>query len=241
MKMTFTKENENLGWDTDDFFDLSLGVGANEASAYGIPSSQIETYVDGGFVGDVNKGGSCNVNIIRFNPHGNGSHTECVGHISKENVSVNSVLNNHFFLANLISVETNGPIQPEHLSLSTLKNSETDALIIRTLPNTIDKKERNWMGTDPTYISPEAMMAINETGIRHLLVDLPSVDKEDDPKLMGHHLFWNYPAENVSQKTITELIFIPEEASDGVYLLNLQVAPFVNDASPCKPIIYPLR
>lgn len=241
MKMTFLRENETLTWDTDVFFDLSLSVGHNEASAYGIPSSEIETYVDGGFVGDVNKGGSCNVKVIKFNPHGNGSHTECIGHISKKEVSINSVLNNHFFLAQLISVEANGSIQPDDLDLGTLENSGADALIIRTLPNTPDKKERDWMGTDPTYISPDAMTAINNSGIKHLLIDLPSVDKEDDPKLMAHHIFWNYPEASVSEKTITELIFIPDEVPDGVYLLNLQVAPFVNDASPCKPIIYPLR
>lgn len=241
MKMTFTHENRVFNWDTNEFFDLSLSVGASEASAYGIPASQIETYVDGGFIGDVKRGGSCNVNTIMFNPHGNGSHTECVGHISQEERNVNSVLQQHFFLAYLTSVDSEGSVQSQDLQINAVEKTGIEALIIRTLPNSMDKKDRNWMGSDPTFLSKEAMMAINNLGIQHLLVDLPSVDKEDDGQLQAHHLFWGYPEKNDSEKTITELIFIPDEVPDGVYLLNLQVAPFVNDAAPCKPIIYPLR
>ena len=39
-------------------------------------------------------------------------------------------------------------------------------------------------------------------------------------------------------RTITELIYVPEEVTDRQYLLNLQIAPFENDASPSKPILY---
>jgi hypothetical protein len=41
--------------------------------------------------------------------------------------------------------------------------------------------------------------------------------------------------------TITELIYVPAEVNDGLYLLNLQVAPFVADAAPSRPVLYPLR
>jgi hypothetical protein len=41
--------------------------------------------------------------------------------------------------------------------------------------------------------------------------------------------------------TITELIFVPNTAMDGLYLLNLQVAAFENDAAPSRPVIFALR
>ncbi|MBK9767712.1 MAG: hypothetical protein IPP63_12210 [Chloracidobacterium sp.] len=37
--------------------------------------------------------------------------------------------------------------------------------------------------------------------------------------------------------TITELIYVPNEVSDGVYLLNLQIAPFATDAAPSRPML----
>ena len=40
------------------------------------------------------------------------------------------------------------------------------------------------------------------------------------------------------EKTITEMIYVPNEISDGLYVLNLQIAPFENDASPSKPVLY---
>jgi hypothetical protein len=42
-------------------------------------------------------------------------------------------------------------------------------------------------------------------------------------------------------KTITELIFVPNEVKDGPYLLNLQTAAFENDATPSRPVIYPIH
>jgi arylformamidase len=68
---------------------------------------------------------------------------------------------------------------------------------------------------------------------------LPSVDRElDGGKLNAHHIFWNYPAKQQSQKTITEFIFVSNKIVDGAYLLNINIAPFENDASPSKPILY---
>ena len=50
----------------------------------------------GDWVGDVKQGGSVNFRNISFNPHGNGTHTECVGHISKEDFSINQCLKKFF-------------------------------------------------------------------------------------------------------------------------------------------------
>ncbi len=81
-----------------------------------------------------------------------------------------------------------------------------------------------------------------ELGIEHLLIDLPSVDKEkDNGALLAHKTFWNYDGELRKSATITEFIFVPNHILDGTYFLNLQVAPFENDASPSRPVLYKIK
>lgn len=123
-----------------------------------------------------------------------------------------------------------------------IKEKSAEAIIIRTLPNTLEKQKKNYSATNPPYLAADAMEYIVNKGFDHLLIDLPSVDREmDEGVLASHRLFWNYPAAPNTQKTITEFIYVAEEVADGRYLLNLQIAPFENDASPSKPILYKLK
>ena len=122
-----------------------------------------------------------------------------------------------------------------------LKLGRVDALVIRTLPNTANKRTQNYSGNNPVYYSSGAMEAIVSAGIQHLLIDLPSVDKEDDGgAVRAHHIFWEYPTNPQLHKTITEMIFVPDNVSDGYYVLDIQIAPFDIDASPSRPILYPV-
>lgn len=227
--------------------DISIPLRAGEmnTNAFYIPPMQIEPFKVEGFVGDVNKGGSCNVNNILFNPHGNGTHTECVGHISGERFTINQCLKHFFFIAELISVTPQSIfddhiIKKEHIE-KLLGDKRPEALIIRTRPNSDLKLTRRYSGTNPAYLHHEAAAYIRECGIQHLLIDLPSVDKEDDGgQLLAHHEFWNYPSAPRTECTITELIYVPDEIRDATYLLNLQFASFENDASPSKPVVYKL-
>jgi kynurenine formamidase len=117
-----------------------------------------------------------------------------------------------------------------------------EALIIRTKPNDHSKTNRQYSGTNFPYLTLGAMQRIVDAGVQHLLVDLPSVDREEDGgALAAHHLFWNVPAEPNFQKTITELIYVPNEISDGNYILNLQVSNFANDAAPSRPMLFDLE
>jgi hypothetical protein len=81
-----------------------------------------------------------------------------------------------------------------------------------------------------------------------LLIDLPSVDREEDEgKLLAHKAFWNVKDVNNLNTdaclncTITEMIYVNNEVQDGSYILNLQIASFENDASPSKPVLYSLE
>jgi arylformamidase len=72
-----------------------------------------------------------------------------------------------------------------------------------------------------------------------LLIDLPSVDKEkDDGQLLAHKAFWDVNGNIRTEATITEFIYVPNKVLDGSYILNLQIAPFENDATPSKPVLY---
>ena len=118
-------------------------------------------------------------------------------------------------------------------------NKKRDAIIIRTIPNTADKKSRQYSNTDWVYFQEDAIKFLVKMGIKHLLVDLPSVDKEkDDGELLAHNAFWNTKGKLRLDATITEFIFVPNTVEDGKYFLNLQIAPFENDATPSKPVIY---
>ncbi|MGB7394119.1 MAG: cyclase family protein, partial [Pricia sp.] len=116
------------------------------------------------------------------------------------------------------------------------------ALIIRTRPNNRKKFSRQYYGTNPPYLLEEAMLFLVEIGVEHLLVDLPSVDKENDGgELLAHKAFWDFDGPTRKQSTITELIYVPDGIEDGHYYLNLQVAAFENDASPSRPVLYKIQ
>ncbi|MGB0167612.1 MAG: cyclase family protein, partial [Luteibaculum sp.] len=117
------------------------------------------------------------------------------------------------------------------------------AVIIRTLPNNREKLGKNYSNTNPPYFEPEALAWLREIGVDHVLVDLPSVDREHDGGLLlAHRAFWEKPLdEKGKHRTITELIFVPDNASDGWYWLNLMISSFENDAVPSRPVIYPIK
>jgi arylformamidase len=233
--------------DLQRVYDISMPFSAqpNAARAWYIDPVKIEPVRLGDWVGSVKAGGNVNFNNIFFNPHAHGTHTECVGHISKEDFSINKNLKQFFCLATLLTVtpeERGEDLVIEARAFEEIKKAKTEAIVIRTLPNTSSKLSTNYSNSNPPYITSEAMQLLVDCGIKHLLIDLPSVDKEQDGgALAAHHIFWQYPADTRLDATITEFVFVDNEIPDGVYMLNLQVAPFENDASPSRPLIFPLQ
>jgi arylformamidase len=192
----------------------------------------------------VSEGAVVNFNNIYFNPHAHITHTECVGHITEKIHSINQNLKHYFFVAEVITVAPefrDGDFVISQKQLQTaLRNKKRDAVVIRTLPNLrSDKKGMRYSNTNPPYLLEETAIYLREKGIKHLLVDLPSVDKEKDGgELLAHNAFWNTAGEIRMDATITEFIYVSNKVSDGEYLLNLMIAPFENDATPSKPILY---
>jgi len=252
--------NNEFKIDLSKPIDISIPLTNTDENpiAWYLDKPVMEPVVFGDWIGKVSEGKSAtNFNNIFFNPHGHGTHTECLGHITRDFYSINQSLKQFFFLAELISVVLE--IQGEDLVITldnilvaldlTLKlGAPKEALIIRTLPNSVSKKSLKYSNTNPPYLAEDAARFIRESGIQHVLVDLPSVDKEkDDGKLLAHKAFWNVnDVNNLNEDarmdcTITEMIFVPETTQDGTYVLNLQIASFENDASPSKPILYAIE
>lgn len=232
--------------ETTDFIDLSIPVAERGVRAWYLDAPKIFPVMENGFVGSVEDGGQVNFKNILFNPHGHGTHTESYGHITREKLPVSNCFTKFFYNALLVTVVPQKigkdlVITPAQMA-EVLAHRLTEALVIRTLPNGLEKREFNYSNTNPPYMDTACVALLDEAKVSHLLVDIPSVDKEVDGGVLAfHHAFWNVPIQPKADRTLTELIFVPDQAIDGEYLLELQLANFDNDASPSRPLLYPIK
>jgi arylformamidase len=247
--------------------DVSIPLLFNreQPNFFGVPAAKSRAYAGNGFVGDTRQGGSCNVEEYSLIAHCNGTHTECVGHIVNQEISIQNVLQSAFIPATIITIKpekvaaTTESYIPEKQSddlmitekgirnaLQDAKEDFLNGLIIRTLPNDISKMNRDYNQHPAPFFSIEAMRCVVEAGVKHLLVDIPSVDRaNDEGKMTCHHLLWEIEAgakdidqKNASRKTITEMVFLPDSIRDGCYFANIQIPPFVSDAAPSRPLLF---
>ena len=223
----------------------------------------------GSWIGDTRKGGSCNVPELTLNPHCNGTHTESVSHIVDELHPVHRSLPEVLVPTTLISLQpvaasacadhytpplaANDQVITASMlqrALDGIANDWLSAVVVRTLPNGRDKQSARYGDShQPPFFTREAMEYLRLRGVQHLLVDFPSLDKmHDNGHLTAHHLFWQVtedshgPAPSVAlQRTVTEMIYVPDAVRDGVYLLSLQVPAFELDVAPSRPFLIPVE
>jgi arylformamidase len=231
---------------------VSTGPQGDNPSAFFIDAAKFEPIRVGGFVGSVAEGGSANCEILTLCAHGNGTHTECVGHITSEKVALGDVLKQFWFDAQVVSVDISGVGFLRLADVKAWSLMGTAALVVRSLPNPLSKKHVVWSGNDAPYFEPAALSFLRDQGIQHLLTDFPSVDpEEDEGRLSAHHEWWGVPQRVMGGNvlnlgaahprlgaTITELIYVSEEVADGLYVLNLQVPNLRTDAVPSRPILF---
>jgi len=254
MLISFSRNHRLYHADLSKPIDISLPLSADGKNpiAWYLEKPTIEPVRSGDWTGRVSEGASTNFNNIAFNPHGHGTHTECLGHITHGFFSVNNALKHFFFDAELISVRPETQHGDQVITRAQLEGElagkSPEAVIIRTLPNDLSKCSRKYSNTNPPYMLAEAASFLREIGIKHLLIDLPSVDREhDEGKLLSHKAFWNVTDvrelndDARFDATITELIFVSDAVRDGSYLLNLQTAPFENDAAPSRPVLFAIH
>lgn len=243
---------------------IPLDFHGHQPNAFHLPQAVAQAAEGGGFIGDTRRGGSCNCETVTLNPHGNGTHTECVGHITDGRLSVSRLLRDALVPCVLVTVtpgppdtSDDGTGRMDDLAITRAALDEGlrmlgdvpagffRGLVLRTLPNSIEKKSAWYSGQNPPYVTPAAMRRVRELGVDHLLLDLPSADREDDGgRLAAHRIFWEVPdgiREAVppgSSRTITEMIYVPDDIPDGLYVLNLQIPPFMLDAAPSRPMLF---
>jgi kynurenine formamidase len=250
MIVTFLFNQKNFKADLTQPIDISLPIknGKNNPTCYWAEPVKFEVITAPNFIGSVKLGGSVNHQKVTLTPHGNGTHTECFGHISDDaTATINACHKQFHCIAELISItpeETSSHdfIIREEQVRKKITNQHIQALIIRTLPNTDVKGTKDYSGSNPPYIEANALRFLANQSIQHLLVDLPSVDREvDGGELSAHKAFWNFPSATRKECTITELVFIDNSIADGLYLLNLQTISLEIDASPSKPVLFKLK
>jgi kynurenine formamidase len=264
MKAEIEIGNKKYTVDFSKGIDISIPLNFNgeQPNTYGVDKAISNPYRNRQFIGDTREGGPCNFETYSFTPHCNGTHTECIGHITDERISILSSLKEEMIPSTLISVtpkKTSENYKPELHSEDLVitkeelekclqnKNPEfLGGLIIRSLPNSDTKKSRDYMKETSAFFSIDAMEYIVSLGVQHLLVDTPSVDRLlDDGHLSAHNIFWETKGKKLNaktkNKTITEMIFVPNYVEEGSYILNLQIPAFVSDAAVSRPILYKIN
>ena len=265
-----------------EYRDISIPIDiheVNKVQAFGLDNPQLNV------ICSTDKSGSVNCSTITITPHGNCTHTEGVGHISLEGSSILSQPPPPYLLSVLLSVTPSPFTVEEHYdpphnendlvitkqmlidSFSSIKDKRgegvvelAEALLLRTQPNSLSKKHTVYSNNSAPYFTDDAMQYLlhSHPSIKHLLVDLPSVDRENDSgHLANHSLFFGLPKRDLSNgltkvrsereqcedrkgSSITELCYFDDDIYDDIYLLNLQLSPLHLDAAPSRPLLFPL-
>jgi len=246
---------------------IPLDFAGPQPSCFGAPRAASSPLRSGGFTGDTRQGGSCNCEVLTLAPHCNGTHTECVGHVTDERVAVSERVAGGVQLAQVVTVQ---PVPAEDaaedsdprpapgdllVTAAALDRAAASnpgpppaALVVRTLRGA--PPLRAYAGPAPApYLSRQAAEWIVGRGIETLVLDLPSADRADDGgRLTAHRVFFGLPpgsrdarAATRPRASITELAWIAPAVADGYYLLDLQIPSFVSDAAPSRPLLFPVH
>ena len=244
--------------------NLSIRVRPNSdenVKAFGLPGIEEKGFQAGDFIGSIDEGGYLNCKVLTIAPHGMGTHTESIRHIIADGPAVCDVVPHVPFRIRVITItpqpfaqtsESYSPAPAEESDLvitkahleAHLKNPDTTGLIIRTVGDA-DKTTIDYTGANPTFFTNEAMEYIS-SHFEHLLVDLPSVDREsDDGLLLNHRRFWNVGTgetrlkdDNKANRSITEMIYVPPSIADGDYWCLIAVPHIDTDALPSRVLIW---
>jgi kynurenine formamidase len=274
MKIIITLAQQRYHVNTDFSYSLAIALdfqqSENQPCHFSAAPALAKPMQASGFIGDTTQGGSCNVFELSFNPHCNGTHTETINHICHQDSALaNSIATLElppFIPCVLISVspiaanETSDRYSPnlkindtvisrqqlEQL-LTPYQDQQLQALVVRTMPNSANKCQAHYSAANqPAFFTRDAVLYLNERGVEHLILDLPSLDRlNDDGLLTCHHEFWQVDegahqlnCTSLVNKTITEMAYINNNIIDGFYFLNLQTPAFVNDAAPSRPLLF---
>jgi kynurenine formamidase len=245
-----------------------LDFNGAQLRCFGAPAASSAPLEIGEFNGRVSRGASCNCSVLTLTPHANGTHTECVGHLTVERLDVQALIPRRLLLACLMTLEpelaadsseSSVPApQPADLLITRAQLEAAwpaapaprlvaRAAVLRTQPN--DAAKSTVEQPLAPFLSAEAAKLLVARGIEHLVLDVPSADRlRDGGALTAHRIFFGLPpgSTQLAQArrrgcTITELAYADDAVADGWYLLALQSPAIAGDAVPSRPVLYPLR
>jgi arylformamidase len=246
---------------------LELDFDGRAPQWFGAPAPVCHALHAGNFSGRVSSGASCNASTVSLTPHCDGTHTEGVGHLTRERHDARDAVPTGYVAALLLTVTP----QPASVSGESARPAPRSddllitrrallaawpqplpfapaALIVRTLPNDDAKRTRDYTHQSAAYLSLAAAQWLVERGIEHLVLDVPSADRADDEGQLGaHRVFFGLEpgatALATAQRpycTITELAYVPDALPDGPWLMQLQIPALAGDALPSRPLLYRL-
>ena len=182
MIVTFENQGKKFSANLANPIDLSIPMkeGSNTVNAWYVDDLKIEPVRNEHFLGSVAEGGNVNFRNIFFNPHGHGTHTECVGHIDQQVHSINDVFERHFFTAELVT------IQPETWASDDEWRSAGDHVILeRQLDAVLKKEERITLKKSPDMELFGKSGAFDSMGLVNLLVAVEeSIEEKFDKTLV---------------------------------------------------------
>lgn len=245
MKSTIRIGEKDYYYHLDRPLDITRTLKPNSTEqfgCFGAPKIEAKPSFAGTFELSIKAGSPVNSFDLFVNTHGRTTHTECLSHVKDDKLTITDSLQNYFFIASLVSVDVseNNQISAESLDLEEI-HEQSSAVLIRTLPNDMSKQDFDYTGTNPAYISPALMQQLVDKDISHLIVDLPSVDPENDGgKVQAHKTFWGIPDKERHHTTITEMVYIPNEIKDGFYLVSIHPIKIELDAGISRVVLYKL-
>lgn len=225
--------------------DISISVRKNgNVNCYYLSDPEFQYFENPQFVGSLAKGGSVNCERISLYAHASGTHTECALHVLPVSFDMRHVEIPALQFAQLVSVspeQVGEDLVISAAAMSALSNKHgLEVLIVRTMPNDDSKLRKNYSDTNPIYFEPEALSVLRDLGFKHLITDIPSIDKESDEGRLAAHKNW-FTVDGLvpSDRTVTELVYVPSSVLDGLYVVSMQVPSIETDAVPSRIIIYP--
>ena len=271
MKLAFSvldqrwQADEQASVDATLAFDPTLSAGR----AFGLRATSVEAVeIGGGRTLRVSEGAAVDCADIALNPHGGGTHVECVGHIVADRWTLSDVALPGMLAATLLDVgvetlqdsgehaggrgaPTDRVITARSLQQAFANVGEAgfdQAIAIRTDVATALPAHADWSGSNPPYPTAEAMRWLSSLPAQLLVLDLPSLDREDDGGTTPNHRAWWGLGDGARRlegvrwraRLVVELARFPLQAVAGPWLLRVDVAPIASDAAPARVRLLPV-
>lgn len=230
------------------------------SNAFYLPPVSYKTFeLNSAFIGDVTKGGSCNVNILNFSPHGI-THVESSAHILEQNQNAKTIekiapnkLIGIVYLIDLTSqLFPNTKLILKDIIETKLKSIDlpVSMIALKTFSSELSPFH-DFSGKDFLALSPSAAELLhdfrnnNENLLSCLILDLPSTDPEQDGgRLIAHRKFFGIPLEgyksdDIEGRLIIELAYF-NKVKEGYYYCVIAPPKFQTDAMATDVLFFPL-